>query len=181
MHGMAICCRMKVCPRRTMDLLVLPILSDLQAEHADALARGRRGHAVVVLLQNYAAFWKAAVVHGALSSLRHLRDDALGSTPMEQVVARRVLVRVSASLVVLTVLLGAYSLRLRLPKELMLARNSHAIAFLLPSILCVTIPMSVFLGVLLALTGPGRTAWPPLAPTPVLPTPPAAPHLAPIA
>jgi hypothetical protein len=40
-----------------MDLLVLPILSDLQAEHADASARGRRWHAIAVLLQSYAAFW----------------------------------------------------------------------------------------------------------------------------
>ena len=114
----------RVCSRRTMDLLVLPILADLQAEHADARARGHRWTAIVLLLRSYAAFWKAVAVHGAMTSVRHLRDNAL-ATPADQAVLHRVLLRASASLLVLTLLFSAYSFRL-------------------------------------ALTGPGRTAWPPL-------------------
>ncbi len=152
----------RVCSRRTMDLLVLPILADLQAEHADASASGRRWHAIAVLLQSYAAFWKAVAVHGAMTSVRHVRDNAL-ATPTEQAVARRVLLCVAASLVVLTLLMSAYALRPPLPgKELTLVTGSRVILLLLPSILAVTIPMGFFLGVLLALTGPGRTAWPPV-------------------
>jgi len=151
----------RVCSRRTMEHLVLPILADLQAEHADASARGRRFRAFAVLLQSYAAFWKAVAVHGALTSVRHLRDNALAA-PTNRTVLSRVLLRASASLVVLTLLLGAHFLPGKELLSAMLARNSYAITFLLPGILCVTIPMSVFLGILLTLTGASRTTWRPL-------------------
>jgi hypothetical protein len=128
-----------ICRSSTVERLVDPIISDLRIEYATAAGRSwrRRG----VLLRAYVGFWKALVVHTALSIGQ--RGDA-----GDQAVFRRAIGFACLGFAVVTVLLALPPLvdgiRLNGGK----VRQVTLALTLIPQALPISIPIGVCIGIM---------------------------------
>ena len=155
----------RLCSATTLDRVVRPILADLQAEHGLALARGRRWTARWMLARGYAGFWLAMGLHLGHESRRRVREAVVASTDADRDVVRRTVRGGLAAAAAMTALLSldaAGSLaRLGIDDAL---RFLRLVVLLLPSVLGVTVPLGLFLGVLLAGARPHGEPRPALGP-----------------
>jgi hypothetical protein len=130
------------CSRSTMEQIVDPILSDLQIEYA-AYSRESGWRRRRVLWRGYIAFWKALLLHAAVSVGRH-------SNPEKNPTFRRTVAYSSLGLLVFTCLLV-------LPPLFEGARwsggadRARLTLYLIPQALPLSIPAGVCLGVLCAM------------------------------
>jgi hypothetical protein len=132
-----------ICRSSTVERLVDPIISDLQTEYAAAShARGRRR----VRWRAYAAFWKALILHAALSALA-----PSGST--EASTLSRVVAFSTFGFAIFTCLLVAPPLLDGVPFSLIENRATRVLLVitLIPQALPLSIPAGVCLGVLCAM------------------------------
>jgi hypothetical protein len=60
------------CSPKTMERVVLPILSDLQTEHFDALAEGKTAKARGICVRGYGSFWMALSFYKVVKRLMEI-------------------------------------------------------------------------------------------------------------
>jgi lipopolysaccharide export LptBFGC system permease protein LptF len=133
-----------VCSQKTMERLVDPIVADLQIEYAAAGQAGWRRLQVRYLA--YVGFWRALIVHAALSTLRPAASDDESS--LSRILGFSVLV-----FVVFTTLLV-------LPPLLDVAgrwEDPRLYLLLIPQALPLSLPAGVCLGVLCAMRARSAT------------------------
>lgn len=129
----------------TRERILLPLLADLQFEYARTEGAGAR---LRVRLRWVLAFWQALGVEAVRASGQHLRANAWGSTDAEREAARRLLPRVFGAIALLAFVL---LLDQRLPRVALPA--GLAAYLLLPSVLCIAIPVGLLLGTVWAAQG----------------------------
>lgn len=131
--------------RATSQRVLLPLLADLQFEYARTEGAGAR---LRLRLRWALAFWQALGVEAVRASGQHLRANAWGSTDAEREAARSLLPRVfgAIALFAFVLLLDQGLPRVALPVRL-------AAFLLLPSVLCIAIPVGLLLGTVWAAQG----------------------------
>src|SRR5687767_11572581 len=135
-----------VCSQKTMERLVDPILADLHAESAAAGADVWRRRRALWLA--YIGFWRAVMLHGALSVVRPDNDSE--ESPM-----RRTLAFSGLGFVLFTALLV-------LPPVLDVAgrwEDPRLTLLLIPQALPLSLPAGICLGVLCAMRARPATFW----------------------
>lgn len=137
-----------ICRPRTVERLIDPMISDLHIEYAAAL--GSRRRRAVVLLSAYAGFWKALILHAALSAVEPSRGG--GGSAMWRIVSFSGL-----GLVLFTCLLVAPPL-LDVSGSWSRAERAILTLILIPQALPLSFPAGVCLGVVLAMRARRVTA-----------------------
>ncbi|MCC7124198.1 MAG: LptF/LptG family permease [Acidobacteria bacterium] len=64
----------RVCTSQTMERIIDPAIADLQMEHAEAIAHGRRWDAAWIRVTGYLAILRAMALHAGLTAMDTLRD-----------------------------------------------------------------------------------------------------------
>ena len=142
----------RICSKRTVESLVIPALADLQHEHREAADRGRwaRAH---VLLRGHWSLVGALTLHLATLPARHVRENWIGREAPGWQLVRPAAPPAAAVVVISSAMLLVDSLRScgdwrATDNPTLLLRAALA---LLPSVLAITVPIGLLLGLALAL------------------------------
>jgi len=131
----------RVCSPNTMERLVEPIVSDLQTEHAGAVAEGRHWRARRIQVEGYIAFGKAFILYGS-ESMMAIRRWTEGE--------RRGLIGTARAGLTTMIVAGLVLSLLPLAQRVSLT-SPRALVYLIPQALPLAIAIGIAAGVLFGL------------------------------
>ena len=135
----------RVCSRSTMDLLIDPVIGDMQREHEQAIRAGRQWRSRWILVTGYLAFSKAVALHVPIWARQTVRGWAASETGT----IGGALGAAAVAMIALTALFVAPPLlRDRVPFD---GWTPWLILLLLPQSLPLTLPVVLLVGVLCGL------------------------------
>jgi hypothetical protein len=135
----------RVCSRSTMDRLIDPLIADMQCEDEQANRRGQRWSRVWTLVEGYVAFWTVLLLHVPVISTRRV---LLEWTASDHRAIGRALGSAALTMIILTAVFIAPPLRGIIRNE---GQIPWLLVLLLPQSLPLSLPPSVFVGVLYGL------------------------------
>jgi hypothetical protein len=142
----------RVFSRSTMDLLIDPVIGDMQREHEQAIREGRPWRARWILATGYLAFSKAAALYVPLWAKRTLRGWAASETGT---IGGALAAAAVATIALNALFIAPPLLRDRVPFD---GWTPWLILLLLPQSLPLTLPLVLLVGVLCGLRNRTVTA-----------------------
>jgi lipopolysaccharide export LptBFGC system permease protein LptF len=140
----------RLCNPRTMQRVIDPTISDLQAEFEDARERGRRWEAARIWIAGHMALLRVIALHGGLTTMEALRD-----LPGDD---RRAVVRTIAA--TSTIVIGGTLFLAMVPFMNAVLRSDprslELAVYLVPQVLPLSIPVGVLFGILWGLVRVSR-------------------------